>query len=244
VRTLVARYPAGHQMAWHAHDWDQLTYTSSGFLTVHVPGASWVVPADRGVWVPRATPHTLEMQTRTQLDAIYFAPGVAHLAPTPHVVHVNPLVRELVHHITARGTLDVTVEADARLVLVLLDQLATLDVAPLDLREPDDPRAREATALLRGEPALDLDVVAARVGASRRTLERCVRASTGLSLGHWRQRAQMLRALELLAAGASVSRVAVDVGYSTPSAFIAAFRTVLGTTPARFFATSPPRSEP
>jgi AraC-like DNA-binding protein len=235
VRTLVARYPAGHQMPWHTHDWDQLVYTSSGFLTVHVPGASWVVPTDRGVWVPRATPHTLEMQTRTQLDAIYFAPGVADLLPSAHVVHVSSLVRELVRHITARGTLDVTVAADERLVLVLLDQLATLDVAPLDLRDPDDPRARDATALLRNDPALDLDAVAGRVGASRRTLERRVRASTELSLGQWRQRAQMLRALELLAGGASVSRVAVEVGYSTPSAFIAAFRTVLGTTPARFF---------
>jgi AraC-like DNA-binding protein len=222
-------------MAWHEHAWDQLVYASEGFLTVHVPGASWVVPVDRGVWVPAGTPHTLEMRTRTRLASLYFAPGVARLAPAPHVVHANALVRELVRLITERRALDFADPADERLALVLVDQLRSLDVAPLDLRDPHDSRAREATAALRADPSVALDKVAADVGASRRTLERVMRAETGMSLGQWRQRAQLLRALELLASGASVTQVAADVGFSTPSAFIASFRRVLGTTPARFF---------
>ena len=85
------------------------------------------------------------------------------------------------------------------------------------------------------EKPADLDTVARKVGASRRTIERHVRAATGMSLGDWRHRARMLRALELLAAGTAVSSVAVTVGYSTPSAFVAAFRTHFGRTPGRFF---------
>jgi AraC-like DNA-binding protein len=222
-------------MAWHDHAWDQLVYASEGFLTVHVPGASWVVPVDRGVWVPARTPHTLEMRTRTRLASLYFAPGVAPLAPAPHVVHANALVRELVRHITERRALDFSDPGAERLALVLVDQLRALDVAPLELRDPQDERAREAAAVLRADPAVALDKVAAGVGASRRTLERVMRAETGMSLGQWRQRAQLLRALELLAGGAPVTQVASDVGFSTPSAFIASFRRVLGTTPARFF---------
>jgi AraC-like DNA-binding protein len=223
-------------MPWHEHGWDQLVYASEGFLTVHVPGASWVVPVDRGVWMPAGTQHTLEMRTRTRLETLYFAPGVAELPPRPHVVHANALVRELIRHITTRGALDFADPADARLGLVLIDQLRALDVAPLELREPVDPRARDAVARLRDDPALRLEAVAAEVGASRRTLERAIRVETGMSFGQWRQRAQLLRAVELLAGGASVSRAATTVGFSTPSAFIASFRRVLGTTPARFFA--------
>jgi AraC-like DNA-binding protein len=222
-------------MPWHDHGWDQLAYASEGFLTVHVPGASWVVPADRGVWIPAETPHTLEMRTRTRLESVYFAPGVADLPPHPHVVHANALVRELIRHVTTRGALDVTVAADARLALVLVDQLRTLDVAPLELRDPQDARAGDAAALLRDDPSLTLDAVAEKVGASRRTLERTMRAETGMSLGQWRQRAQLLRALELLADRVPVTEVSATVGYATPSAFIASFRRTLGTTPARFF---------
>ncbi len=42
-------------------------------------------------------------------------------------------------------------------------------------------------------------------------------------------------ALELLAIGTPVAAVAGRVGYRTPSAFVAAFRKVLSTTPARVF---------
>jgi len=223
-------------MPWHDHGWDQLVYAGEGFLTVHVPGASWVVPVDRGVWVPAGTPHTLEMRVRTRLDSVYFAPGVADLPSHPHVVHASGLVRELIAHITARGALDVANPADAHLALVLVDQLRSLDAAPLELRDPVDARARDAAALLRDDPVLSLDDVAGKVGASRRTIERAMRADTGMSFGQWRQRAQMLRALELLAGGASVTHVAATVGYATPSAFISSFRRVLGTTPAKFFA--------
>src|SRR5262249_17296280 len=46
---------------------------------------------------------------------------------------------------------------------------------------------------------------------------------------------RLVHALRLLAAGAKVSAVALDVGYDSPSAFIAAFRRILGETPARDF---------
>ena len=43
-------------------------------------------------------------------------------------------------------------------------------------------------------------------------------------------------AIALLEAGVPVTRVAADVGYSTPSAFGAAFRQALGSSPSRFLA--------
>jgi len=47
------------------------------------------------------------------------------------------------------------------------------------------------------------------------------------------------RAVGLLAAeGERITHVALEAGYSTPSAFIAMFRRVLGTTPRRYFQNS------
>jgi AraC-like DNA-binding protein len=42
----------------------------------------------------------------------------------------------------------------------------------------------------------------------------------------------------LLAQGRPVTVVALDVGYDSPSAFIAMFKRTLGTTPRRYFASS------
>jgi AraC-like DNA-binding protein len=42
----------------------------------------------------------------------------------------------------------------------------------------------------------------------------------------------------LAAEGERITHVALEAGYSTPSAFIAMFRRVLGTTPRRYFQNS------
>lgn len=60
------------------------------------------------------------------------------------------------------------------------------------------------------------------------------RQETGLSLGLWRQEAGMLNAIRLLAEGKAVTTVALDAGYASLSAFIAAFRKTFGYTPGRF----------
>jgi AraC-like DNA-binding protein len=103
---------------------------------------------------------------------------------------------------------------------------------------PRDPRARQAAELLRRRPgdSRALEKTAREAGASKLTLERLFRAETHMTLGRWRQRSRLIEALRRLAAGHAVTRVALEVGYESPSAFVAAFRRELGTTPGRYFA--------
>ncbi|APR78586.1 Transcriptional regulator, AraC family protein [Minicystis rosea] len=56
-----------------------------------------------------------------------------------------------------------------------------------------------------------------------------------MTFGRWRQRLRIMEALKRLAAGQPVTTVALDVGYESPSAFIHAFKAVLGQTPKRYF---------
>jgi AraC-like DNA-binding protein len=76
--------------------------------------------------------------------------------------------------------------------------------------------------------------VARTAGASPRTLQRLFAAETGLTFEKWRQRARLIRSVELLSEGRKVTRVALDVGYDSASAFIAMFRRELGATPRRY----------
>jgi AraC-like DNA-binding protein len=227
----------------HQHDHGQLAYAASGFLTLHADDASWVVPTDRAAWIPAGTAHALATRVRTRLHTIYLPVGAAPgLGDATTVVEVTPLVRELIAHIVGRGTLDLTDAGDRRLVDVLVDQVRLIDVAPLELRSPLDARAREAADLLREQPSREPAELARAVGSSRRTLERRFREETALPLGRWRQRAQILRAMELLSDGASVTDAGQGVGYATTSAFIAAFRRVTGATPGRFVERARPAS--
>ena len=54
-----------------------------------------------------------------------------------------------------------------------------------------------------------------------------------MSLGEWRQRWRVCRAIALLAGGMPVKDVALEVGMQTPSAFVTAFKRYVGRTPGK-----------
>jgi AraC-like DNA-binding protein len=150
---------------------------------------------------------------------------------------VSPLLRELIAHAVSLDILDRRVDAQRRLMDVILDQLATLPVAAMNIPQPKDARAVKLASLLQANPGepRGLAALAHVVGASPRTLERLFKADTGMSLGRWRQQLRLAHSLRLLAVGQPVTSVALDVGYDSPSAFVSSFRKTFGTTPGRYF---------
>ena len=222
VRTYAVRHLNGHRIAPHSHDWHQLIYASEGVMWVHTALGDWVVPPNRAVWMPAGIEHSIDMVGPVLIQTIYLATGIDGGLPTRCcAVNVSPLLRELVRHTIAMGTLDRRVPLQARLLAFLIDQLSVLPTIPLQLPSPTDERACRAAAWLRAhpeEPGL-IKQVAKRVGASPRTLERLFQKETGLTFGKWRQQLRLLHALRLLAAGRPVTAVALDVGYDSASAF-------------------------
>lgn len=122
-------------------------------------------------------------------------------------------------------------------MLLILDELQALPIAPLHLPEPSDQRLRRITTALQQNPADDrtLEAWGQVVGASSRTLARLFRRETGMNYQQWQRQVRLLTGLIRLAEGQSVTTVAMDVGYESPSAFIAMFRRALGTAPNQYF---------
>ena len=238
VRPLSFEFPSRHVVAPHSHRWHQLVYASRGVMTVRTPAGSWIVPAHRGVWVPADTEHSIEMSGEVSLRTLYVRPGARRSLPKScRALNVAPLLRELILHAVALGSLDRRKREHVRLYGMIFDQLRTIEARALHLPEPRDPRAAAVARMLHADPSerRPLDELARRAGASARTIERRFQAETGMNFSQWRQQLRLVHALRLLAAGAKVTAVALDVGYDSPSAFIAAFRRVLGETPARYF---------
>jgi AraC-like DNA-binding protein len=55
-----------------------------------------------------------------------------------------------------------------------------------------------------------------------------------MTIDAWRQKARLVHSAAALAEGARVSEAALDCGYQSPSAYIAAFRRQFGVTPGQF----------
>lgn len=223
-------------------DWGQLLFASRGMLTVHTDAGLWVVPVHQAVWVPPGVRHSVEVAGGVAMRSLYLRlplrqPVRGGLPDACRVVEVSPLLREILRRAMRLRTLDRKIAEQRHLIDVLLDEITVLPLIPLDLPMPRDARGVRAAAWIREEPAArhTLAEVARASAASARTLERLFRNETGLPFGVWRQRARLLRALQLLAEGDAVAGVASAVGYESTSAFVAAFRRALGTTPGRYF---------
>ena len=209
-------------------------------MTVTAGPGAWVVPPGRAVWVPAGMEHTIQAHGRLAMRTVYVAPDAVPGLPVDcFVVNVSPLLREL---ILAAMTMtmpahDPLAGPEARLAGVLLDQIRAARVAPLYLPYPSDSRLRRVADGLIADPgdARHLAAWAKTAGTSTHTLARLFAAETAMSFRQWRQQVRLLDALRRLASGQPVTTVALDLGYESPSAFIAMFRKALGTTPGRYF---------
>ncbi|WP_223144737.1 helix-turn-helix domain-containing protein [Mycetocola sp. JXN-3] len=225
----------GQKFRTHVHRYHQLAWASSGVLMVDVEDHYWVLPPSLALWIPAGTWHAAAALQRSVMEGIYLDPAGCPLAwAQPTVVEVSPLAAQLIGYLAGDLAEDARISAET----VLLQVLAPVDKATIELPLPTDPRAREVAAILLARPddQRGLDALARQVGSSSRTLLRLFVAETGLTFTQWRVNARLQAAMAYLAAGEPVGRVADRVGYATASAFVAAFRRVTGHTPAAYFA--------
>lgn len=231
---------SSHELEPHRHRKAQLLYVISGVLTVEASAGIWTVPPHCAIWIPSGIAHAARSVSRVTVGNLYIEPPLAGpLRDTCEILFVQPLLRELLLRFIAGPPLYPEGDTrEERLVSVLLDELQAAPLEPLHLPMPTDRRLRRLVDTLIDDPSLRFTIEewGARVGASNRTLTRLFRRETGMSFMRWRQQLHIGVALQRLASGQSVTNVAMDLGYESTSAFIAMFRRMLGTTPARYFA--------
>lgn len=222
--------------ASHAHAPGQLIGSLTGLLSITTTNGSWVVPATHAIWIPPNITHALRSHGPYEGWSVYVVEGACTRLPgEPRTFRVSGLLREAVHRAAAWNRPPES-EGEHRLAGVILDEIAALPAEPLGLPRPLDPRARRITDAMLADLTDDrsLEEWADWAGIASRTLSRRFAAETGFGFSEWRQRARTLRAIELLADGAAVTTVAMDLGYDNVSAFISMFRRTMGMTPRRY----------
>jgi AraC-like DNA-binding protein len=238
VTTLTYDFPDGQVVPLHYHHEDQLVYACRGVMSVQTSDGTWVVPPQRAVWIPARMPHSIVMSGSVSMRTLYLRAWLARSLPRHCcVVNVSALLKELILHACTFPTLTKRVKIQAHLIAFIVDQLQTVHSIPLQLPNPSDARTKRVADILSADPSdpRSLDEICRRAGASKRTIERLFQQETQMTLGEWRRQLRLLRSMRLLAADEKITHVALEAGYSTPSAFIAMFRRAFGTTPSRYF---------
>jgi len=239
IVAMAKEFPSGHLISFHQHSRAQLLYASSGVMTVKTNSGIWVVPPLRAVWIPAHTRHQIEVSGHLSMRTLYIDPAIIPVASEGCcVIAVSPLLKELILHAVGLPHMYPLKGPEERLMMVVLDQIRKMNIAPLELPIPEDARLKKIYKSLSVSPDDNrtLEDWGKKVGATGRTLARRFRIETGMSFGQWRQQIRILEALRQLGMKKAVITVAIDLGYDSPSAFISMFKKALGKTPGQYFA--------
>jgi len=234
VATLAYEYPSSYQVPEHAHGSDQLIYAISGLMEVSSDQSMWLIPPHFALWIPARTHHRIHMPGPVSMRTLYLRTGLAaRLEPRCAVLHVTPLLRELIVEAVSIGQLRMRDRYECALRDLLIRQLQKASPVPTFVTLPREERALAVAQAILRNPAESkpMAVLCSEVGVSVRTIERAFRKDVGTNFESWRRQVRLTKAVELLVSGCSIKEVAYKVGYCQSSAFVEMFRRTFGTTP-------------
>ena len=141
----------------------------------------------------------------------------------------DPLLRELLARAAQWPALYPDGGLEEHLFTILIDEIAAAPIGELHLPMPTDSRLREIVSTMLADPAGSGSMAswAERAGMSERTFARRLSRETGMSFSRWRQRINVMLALQWLAEGWSIQQVSAGLGYESASSFVTQFRKVL-----------------
>jgi AraC-like DNA-binding protein len=215
-----------------------LIHAVHGVMVVSTDEGLWVVPPTRAIWMPPDMPHQLRMIGEVKMRAAFIRPDATPNLPTQcSVIGISALLREL---ILEAITVQLPYEPDSRdgrLMRLLLDEVQQVPTLPLHLPHPTDPRLRKIGHAITSQPHERITAAqwAMRFDVDPKTIHRLFLREMGMTFGQWRQQAKLLAALEMLASGAKIVDVALELGYASQSAFATMFKRQFGVAPSSFF---------
>jgi AraC-like DNA-binding protein len=237
VSTLMLDLNDGTDIDVHDHQQAQVLFSTQGVLMVTTQQGCWIVPSNCALWIPAGIPHRTRTLGAVSIRSVYIGERtIGHSSTDCVALAIPSLAKEL---IIAASQIDARQAPDRRNELVfslLLEELSRAKTGSVFLPLPQKGGLRDLCHRLVADKTLDwgLAECAAHLKVNIKTIQRWFASELGVTYGKWRKQARLLVALEELALGRNILNVALDAGYSNPSAFTAMFRREFGVAPTVF----------
>jgi AraC-like DNA-binding protein/quercetin dioxygenase-like cupin family protein len=233
----------------HTHPTGQLYYLFKGMLVIEDKLGLLLIPPGQVGWIPAGIVHRAHEHGAIAGWAAYVTPEFRNVLPAePCIVRCSEFVPLIMKRFLdwqelelgeLRGELNPERPPDPRhdrLVQVFFDELREARAIPERLPFPEDARLTGLARALMENPGdtRSLAEWAVQIGMSERSLSRRFSEETGITFAEWRRLCRLWKARERLRQGDSVQECAWSLGYENVSAFINAFKSAFGQTPAQY----------
>lgn len=222
---------------WHAHDYHQLIYATGGPAQIETRRGRHILPQGRAAWIPAETLH--RSMVTGGVASLYFSPDAIE-DETRHVRILigSRLMQGMILHAVrwplGASESDPLADSFLRTLALLCGEWLESEL-PLFLPSAQHPSIRRAMDYALADlSTVSLSKAVAIAAQSERTFRRSFARETGMTWQAWLAQARIQMAMGFLIRGRRVSDVAIEVGYSSLSAFAKAFGQIAGEGPAQF----------
>lgn len=231
-------YSHGMIQASHSHHCAQLLHTLSGVIRIETSMGSWVIPPNKGMWIPAGVMHSLHITGDVKVRTLFVEPlARADLPDACVVVDITPLLKALIVEAVDLPDIRPSGSREERIIELILDELRRLQGLSFYAPSPQSDALIQLCEHLTtriAHPWTTADA-AQWLSMNERTVSRKFQQELGLTFVEWLRQKRLLYALESLAMGNSVLDTALAIGYESPSAFSAMFKSRLGVSPREYF---------
>ncbi len=217
-----------------------IVYGIEGLFQIDTDEATWRLPPSRVAWIPAGHPVKASTIRPVRAISIFVETRFALFAPAEcQVFSATLLIREMIKH-SLRWSGDRkpdNLNAD-RFFLTLMDlcqeqmQISDLFTLP-KAQSPEIEKVLQYTTENLSTD-LNLEDAANLIAVSPRTLTRHLQAEIHMTWGQYVKQSRMLKAMDYLAKGKTVTETAFEVGYGNVSAFSTAFSGFTELTPTQY----------
>lgn len=240
VTGVHGHYPARTHVPAHQHDCYHLLYAAEGLMRVETDGGEWLLPPTTAVWLRPKTEHAFFTYSQVRAHGLFIKAEITnHLATQDDVLHVSPLLRELIITLSQDSvTLPTFSRRHQLLSELLLEELQQQQPLPCYLPWPSNATMAQVCEALTANLAHPFTATewANQLAMSSKSFHRHFERSTGMTFGRWRQQCRLLHSLPLLLNNAPIVSVALTCGYDSHSAYTVAFKKHFGVSPSHFAA--------
>ena len=217
-----------------------LLYGIEGLFKLETDEASWRLPPSRAAWIPAGTEVKATNIKPVRCLSLFFKTDFASIhIHECRIFGITALIREMIKH-SLEWSIDRNPndsQAD-RFFLTLLDlchaEMQTSDLFTLPKgKSPESKVALEYTHQNLATP-IRLEDAAKIASVSGRTLNRKLNSEIHMTWGQYLQQARMMKAMDCLAKGMTVTETSFDAGYTNIGAFSTAFQKYTELSPSQY----------
>lgn len=183
------------------------------------------------------TEHRVRAVGVVNTQSLYIEPdAIAQLPDCCQVVGISSFLRSLLTEAVNIDGVPDHHDRSAALRELICHEMQQLPILPLSLSYPTHGSLSVRCRQFVQHPNVHetIDEWSDALGMSRRAFTRLFKQETGLSFMAWRQQACLMVAVPRLAAGESVTQVAMALGYENPASFSMMFKRMFGAPPLAY----------